>query len=136
MKVAEITSIFEGQTFDWLIESIRAVFKVAFDALAEGSREYSKAKQDFNLVNDAFANLRPLRDRRNFVIHGTWVSCEADFNESDGVHECLADPSPTEGAGVPVFHFRRSRSRRFYAAQRHITVIDIEQLADSLKEEN
>jgi hypothetical protein len=32
--------VFEGQSFDWLADSIRAIFKVAFAVLAEGSVEY------------------------------------------------------------------------------------------------
>jgi hypothetical protein len=121
--------IFEGQSFDWLADSIRAIFKVAFDALAEASAEYVSAKRNFEVINDALVSVRPLRDRRNFIIHGTWSVCQ-------GGSECLATPSRSEDDGIPVFHFSRSRSRRIYESEEHLTVSDINQLADSIKAQN
>jgi len=121
--------IFEGQSFDWLANSIKAIFKVAFDALAEGTNEYVSAKQDFDVINDTLASLRPVRDRRNFIIHGTWSICR-------GGDECLATPSQSDGDGVPTFHFSRSRSHHFYQSEEHLTVSDIDGLADSIEVQN
>ena len=118
--------IFEGQSFDWLADSIRAIFKVAFDALREGSADYVLAKQNFDLINDALVSVRSLRERRNFIIHGTWSVCQNG-------DECLATRSQSKGDGMSVFHFSRSRSRRFYESEEHLTVSDIDLLADSIK---
>jgi hypothetical protein len=121
--------VFEGQSFDWLADSIRAIFKVAFAVLAEGSAEYISAEQNFEVINNALMRMRPLRDRRNFIIHGTWSVCQ-------GGDECLATPSQSEDGEMPVFHFSRSRNRRFYESEEHFTVSDIDQLADSIKAQN
>src|ERR1700689_2169734 len=53
-----ISVIFEGQSLDWLTNSIMAIFKVSFDALAERNPEYISAKRDFEEINSALANLR------------------------------------------------------------------------------
>ena len=121
--------VFEGQSFDWLADSIRAIFKVASAVLAEGSAEYISAEHNFEEINNALMRMRPLRDRRNFIIHGTWSVCQ-------GGEECLATPSQSEDGEMPVFHFSRSRSRRFYGSEEHFTVPDIDQLADSIKAQN
>lgn len=121
--------IFEGQSYDWLTDTIRAVFKAAFDVLLETHTQFDSHKRNFEAVNKAFIDMRPLRDRRNFVIHGTWSICEAE-------DYCEATPSPSESADSPSFHFSRSRSRRYWQAQEHLTAIDINLLADAIKAHN
>lgn len=121
--------IFEGQSFEWPADSIRAIFKVAFDVLLEDSAEYTLAKRNFDIINDALVKMRPLRDRRNFIIHGTWFVCQDE-------DMCLAAPSQSESDEMPAFHFSRSRSRRFYESEEHLTASDINRLADSIKAQN
>lgn len=93
-----VTVIFEGQSFDQLADSIRAIFKVAFDALLEANPDYTLAQGKFDTVNNALGSMRPLRDRRNFIIHGTWSICQ-------GGEDCQVASLQSAGDTVPAFHF-------------------------------
>lgn len=124
--------VFEGQSLDWLTNSIVAIFKVSLEALAEGNAEYQAAIRDLEAIRDEFAKLRPLRDRRNFIIHGTWYICEAIKGED----ECLVALPVPGTIELPVFHFRRSRNRRFYESEEHVSIPDVDNLADCFKRQN
>jgi hypothetical protein len=124
-----ITVVFEGQSFDQLADSIRAIFKFALDALLESHPEYILAQRNFETVNNALVSMRPLRDRRNLIIHGTWSICQSGKDCPAGFLQSICDE-------VPVFHFSRSRSRRDVKSEEHLTVSGVEKLADSIKEQN
>jgi len=123
------TVIYEGQSYEWLAECIRTIFKAAFDVLLENHPEYRMAKTNYDAVNGALIDIRPLRDKRNFIIHGTWSICP-------GEDECRATPSHSENHENPGFHFSRSRSRRYWQEQVHLTALDIAQLAESIETKN
>ncbi|WP_143736795.1 hypothetical protein [Microbispora sp. GKU 823] len=120
-----LTVLFEGQSWEWLANNLSIVLKVRMEHDLHDFEEYKE-------LASILPSLTALRERRNLVIHGVWTICSQD--ENDGLCDLWdSSPPPAADAG-PVYHFYRSRLRKFFGAEAHMTTSDVERLADELQE--
>ncbi|WP_248960895.1 hypothetical protein [Sphaerisporangium perillae] len=112
--------LFERQSWDWLIENLRAVLKARSEYDAHDFGEYDDLLRVLGSLSDLWS-------RRNLVIHGVWQVCDPE----EGCRLWASPPAQNDES--PVYHFFRSRLRHFDNSETHLTISDIERLADELK---
>jgi len=117
----EIRLLFEGQSWDWLTNSLRAVMR-AYEEI--WLRDHWKAERDAFL--QALDGLNPVRDRRNFVIHSVMYPVCPWKSDKIG---CIA---VDEGDPADGYHFERSRTRRVFSTTRHLSLDDLEGIASDM----
>ncbi|MGC4792208.1 hypothetical protein ACLQ22_30845 [Micromonospora sp. DT178] len=113
--------LFEGQSWEWLAQSVKVVLDQFVCIHWEGERN-----EMIGLINE----MTELRDMRNWVAHSTWrIDC---YFEGSDDEECL----PSERARLSpesAFHFNRSRFRK-WRAERQLTIEDVEEIADRIRD--
>ncbi|MGW0634124.1 hypothetical protein [Nocardia salmonicida] len=106
-----------GQSVDWLIQSGKTMLSEL-----EGTPEFDL--QNIERFRDALRKAKTLSEHRNHLVHGDWRL------EWDDEYEPRPKNSPADDR---VFYVARSRLRRD-ATVRQVAVVDIELLADQMRE--
>ncbi|WP_433679965.1 hypothetical protein [Nocardia sp. CA-119907] len=109
--------LFAGQSVDWLIQSGKAML-----GELDGADEFNL--QNIERFQAALGRAKALNEHRNHLVHGDWRLQYRDDYE----------PRPRNSpADNRVFFVARSRLRRD-ASVRQVAVVDIELLADQMRE--
>jgi hypothetical protein len=116
----EVWVLFEGQSTDWLVSSIRTVLKVAGPShfWSEGRRER---------LAELLTQADGLRRRRNVVIHGVWGRACFYRRDEKEFRQCIARPFNAPD-NSETFYFMRSNQRK-PLEEAHLSISDINALA-------